>query len=363
MKNTVVPGSVGLALPGYVGLAGQTSATVTLTGSPGYWVSYELDGPNGLALYGDGGGYLDASGNLTVTFNFVGYPDGVYTVAAQQVDKYGNWSAVQSSTPTLTLDTVTPTGSFTTSAIADEQPGDHADAQLRGRPHRRVPVPGLDERRLDVVGVAGVQHGRRRDAPVARRHLRGDGQGRRPRREHLHRDAERHSRPHRPDAHDIAVRCEQRDVLRRRHPDHVDLERDRCQRRPDDQRLDRGPDDLVQRRHDRRRLPRSPARTRSRSRRRTRPATRRRTRSRSRSTPPRRASSTRSTTAAARGWITASFKPSLVTQIQNVIKERRTRRRSSAASSACVQGGTTTQITAAYKTLLLNWANDLLARL
>ena len=68
---------------------------------------------------------------------------------------------------------------------------------------------------------------------------------------------------------------------------------------------------------------------------------------------------------AARGWISASYKPTLVTQIQNVINAGG----GNAAAPklrgfiSAVQSATTAQITAAYKTLLLNWANDLLARL
>ena len=64
---------------------------------------------------------------------------------------------------------------------------------------------------------------------------------------------------------------------------------------------------------------------------------------------------------AARGWISASFKTSLVSQINTVIGANNVGPKLRGFISV-VQGGTTTQITAAYKTLLLNWANDLLAR-
>jgi hypothetical protein len=80
---------------------------------------YELDGPVH-SIFGDG--YLDASGKLTVAVDFTGYADGVYNVSAQQMDAYGNESSVQLSTPTLTLDTVTPTGGFTTSATLTNNP-------------------------------------------------------------------------------------------------------------------------------------------------------------------------------------------------------------------------------------------------
>jgi hypothetical protein len=66
---------------------------------------------------------------------------------------------------------------------------------------------------------------------------------------------------------------------------------------------------------------------------------------------------------AARGWVSATFKATLLNAINNVI--------GAAGGSvspklrgfiSAVQGGTTAQITAAYRTLLLNWANDLLTR-
>src|SRR2546423_15263854 len=44
-KKTVIPGSVGLALAGYVGIAGRGGSPVTLSGAPGNYVVYELDGP------------------------------------------------------------------------------------------------------------------------------------------------------------------------------------------------------------------------------------------------------------------------------------------------------------------------------
>jgi hypothetical protein len=111
VKNTVIPGAVGLALPGYVGLAGRTSAPLTLSGGPGSYVIYELDGPVN-SIFGDG--YFDkTTGMLTLGVDFTGYVDGVYTVTAVQYDKYGNASVVGLSTPTLTVDSVAPTGSFT----------------------------------------------------------------------------------------------------------------------------------------------------------------------------------------------------------------------------------------------------------
>jgi hypothetical protein len=111
VKYTVLPGSVGLAVLGYVGIAGRTSAPFTITGSAGNYVMYEIDGPGG-SIFDDG--YLDPhTGVLTLALNFTGYADGIYTVTATQMDKFGNVSAVSLSTPTLTLDTVPPVGSFT----------------------------------------------------------------------------------------------------------------------------------------------------------------------------------------------------------------------------------------------------------
>ena len=114
VKNTVIPGAVGLALPGYVGLAGKTNAPLTLTGNPGNYVIYEIDGPTAPII---SDGYFDKStGLLVLGIDFTGYPDGVYTVSAVQYDKFGNASVVGLSTPTLTLDTVVPAGSFTVNA-------------------------------------------------------------------------------------------------------------------------------------------------------------------------------------------------------------------------------------------------------
>ena len=116
VKYTVLPGSVGLAVLGYVGIAGRTTAPLTITGSPGNYVMYELDGPGG-SIFGDG--YLDPStGVLTLSIDLTGYADGVYTVSATQEDRFGNISPVNLSTPTLTLDTVPPTGAFTVNGAA-----------------------------------------------------------------------------------------------------------------------------------------------------------------------------------------------------------------------------------------------------
>jgi hypothetical protein len=109
VKYTVLPGSVGLAVVGYVGIAGRASAPLTITGNPGNYVVYELDGPGG-SLIDDG--YLDAAGVLRLSLNLTGYADGVYTVTASQYDHFGNISPVTLSSPTLTLDTVPATGSF-----------------------------------------------------------------------------------------------------------------------------------------------------------------------------------------------------------------------------------------------------------
>jgi hypothetical protein len=74
-------------------------------------VIYELDGPGGTII---DDGYLDlATGKLVRGINLTGYADGVYTVTANEYDKAGNASAVVLSTPTITLDTVPPTGTFT----------------------------------------------------------------------------------------------------------------------------------------------------------------------------------------------------------------------------------------------------------
>ena len=111
LKDTVVPGSVGLALLGYVGLAGLTTTPLTLTGDAGDWVDYYLAGPSGCWL--EDTGNLDSTGKLTVQINFTGCPDGVYPVTAIQMDSAGNFSPIVTSSPTMTLDTVVPVGSFT----------------------------------------------------------------------------------------------------------------------------------------------------------------------------------------------------------------------------------------------------------
>jgi hypothetical protein len=115
-KKTVIPGSVGLALAGYVGLAGRTGSPVTFTGEAGNYVIYEIDGPGG-SIVDDG--FLDTNGLLTVWVNFTGYTDGVYYVTATQYDRAGNASELQLSAPQLTLDTATPTGSFAATALTN----------------------------------------------------------------------------------------------------------------------------------------------------------------------------------------------------------------------------------------------------
>jgi hypothetical protein len=109
VKDTVVPGSVGLAVLGYVGIAGLTTTPLTMNGSAGYWVDWYVAGTG---CWLEDTAYLDPTGKLTVQPNFTGCPDGVYQVVATQMDGYGNMSSVALSTPTLTLDTVVPSGSF-----------------------------------------------------------------------------------------------------------------------------------------------------------------------------------------------------------------------------------------------------------
>ena len=115
VKDTVVPGSVGLAVLGYVGIAGLTTTPLTMTGGAGYFVDWYVAGTG---CWLEDTGNLDPTGKLTVQPNFTGCPDGVYQVVATQMDGYGNMSTVTLSTPTLTVDTVIPTGSFTVNGAA-----------------------------------------------------------------------------------------------------------------------------------------------------------------------------------------------------------------------------------------------------
>jgi Ca2+-binding RTX toxin-like protein len=115
-KKTVVPGSVGLALNGYVGIAGRAGSPITFIGDPGNYVEWDVAGPGGDIVDGD---YLDANGMLTVWLNFLGYLDGTYYVSALQYDHFGNVSEVQTSVPQLTLDTVTPTLSVAATALTN----------------------------------------------------------------------------------------------------------------------------------------------------------------------------------------------------------------------------------------------------
>jgi len=120
VKNTVIPGSVGLAQPGYVGLAGIRTSAFVLNGTPGFYVNWELDGP-GYPLSGDG--FFDAMGRLVVVLDFTGNTDGIYYLSAWQQDPVvGSISPVGMSTPTETLDTAPPTGSFTPSATLTNNP-------------------------------------------------------------------------------------------------------------------------------------------------------------------------------------------------------------------------------------------------
>jgi hypothetical protein len=67
-----------------------------------------------------------------------------------------------------------------------------------------------------------------------------------------------------------------------------------------------------------------------------------------------------------RGWTSASYTSNLITQIQQVIKAEPNHANMKAKLSqfiSTVQNGTAAQISAAFKSLLLNWANDLYARL
>lgn len=67
-----------------------------------------------------------------------------------------------------------------------------------------------------------------------------------------------------------------------------------------------------------------------------------------------------------RGWVTASFDSNLMTQIQQVIKAEPNHANMRAKLNQFVTTVTyapTGGITAAFKALLLNWANDLLNRL
>jgi hypothetical protein len=70
---------------------------------------------------------------------------------------------------------------------------------------------------------------------------------------------------------------------------------------------------------------------------------------------------------ASRAWLTAAESSYLVTQIQQVIKAEPSHSNMKAKLqqfiSAVRSGKVPGQITAAFQFLLLNWANDLLARL
>ena len=69
----------------------------------------------------------------------------------------------------------------------------------------------------------------------------------------------------------------------------------------------------------------------------------------------------------ARGWVTAAFESTLVSQIQQVIKAEPNHANMKAKLqqfiSAVQYPGKTNPMTPAFQTLLLNWANDLLGRL
>jgi hypothetical protein len=145
-KNTFVPGSVGLAQQGYVGLAGIKTSAIVLSGTPGFFVEWELDGP-GYPLTGDG--YFDSAGQFVVNLDFTGNTDGVYYLSAYQEDPIvGSQSAVGFSTPTETLDTGAPTGSFTPSVTLTNNPaislslsyGDNAGGS--GLSQMRISVDG-----------------------------------------------------------------------------------------------------------------------------------------------------------------------------------------------------------------------------
>jgi hypothetical protein len=70
---------------------------------------------------------------------------------------------------------------------------------------------------------------------------------------------------------------------------------------------------------------------------------------------------------AARGWITASFASTLTTQMQQVVKALPGGSGNARAKLnqfiSYLQNPPAGGITAAYRALMLNWANDLLSRL
>ena len=163
VKDTVIPGSVGLALLGYVGLAGLTSTPLTLTGDAGDFVDYYLAGAS--CWLEDTGNLDPATGKLTVQLNFTGCPDGVYPVVATQQDTAGNTSTVALSSPTMTLDTVVPVGSFTVNGAPSNtaltnNPADLAGDLVRRRRERLEPRTRLRRRRYHVVGLAVLHHRR-----------------------------------------------------------------------------------------------------------------------------------------------------------------------------------------------------------
>ena len=111
-----MPPSLGIALPGYVGLLGRAAAPIVLTGVAGNYVEWTVDGPGGTII---DSGFLDKiTGKLTVYPRLHGLQRQRLSVTALQFNKAGNSSPVDISTPTITLDTVAPTGSFTVNGAA-----------------------------------------------------------------------------------------------------------------------------------------------------------------------------------------------------------------------------------------------------
>ena len=110
MKDTVIPGSVGLALLGYVGLAGLTSTPLTMTGDAGDFIDYYLAGAG---CWLEDAGNLDSTGKLTVRSTSPAVRTASIRSSRRSTDQAGNISTIVVSTPTMTLDTVVPTGSFT----------------------------------------------------------------------------------------------------------------------------------------------------------------------------------------------------------------------------------------------------------
>jgi len=115
VKNTTAPGAPSLSAPAYINLGNRSAATFTITGPPGLFAMLTVS--DGVYTI-DAGDLLDAvTGSLSLTVDLTLLAEGNLTATASVMSGLASASSASSSSVTVNLvkDTVPPTGSFTIS--------------------------------------------------------------------------------------------------------------------------------------------------------------------------------------------------------------------------------------------------------